>query len=500
MKRVGVLGLGLGLGLAFITCTVPDIEELEEESPSGCNADHPCDVRVLLTYDGFRPGCVTLRLVDVEDPSRTLELPVDPPAAEASGRRETGFVRRSGWSSTVKVTASAREQSCTGQVVASATADKVLIPDEGTADVALTLSATDEDGDGYVSEDSGGSDCDDHVASISKGMAERCDFLDNDCDHTVDPAPVCNGVEWRTALFLEASSFRDVAPHARGRAWFVSENDNVVAYVHREADGGVQVQRFTDCLGGWSTAWARPSDGRVFMGSWEGRLATRTTVASEPCSRAAFDGGSAAIQDIVGFEQDGGTTLYAVNEAGDVVRWDYPAPPVRVAHVDADLRSIHGTEPKTLLTVGYAVNGDVSTAYPVAYRPNPDGGAWLQESLPPPSAGQHALHSVHVVSPALAYAAGDQGLLLEREGGVWRAKPSYPIYVDGGVSPDIFDVVAFGRTAVFARLSSDDLVRFDGEQWRDFLFGTQGFTTLEGLTSDELWSATQDGTGFHWGP
>ncbi|WP_163989003.1 putative metal-binding motif-containing protein [Pyxidicoccus caerfyrddinensis] len=496
MKRV----VALGLGLLCVTCTVPDIEELEEEKPSGCDTDHPCDVRVLLKYDGFRPGCVTLRLVDVESPSRTQELPVDPPVTEASGSREVGFIRRSGWSSTVKVTASARESSCAGKEVAIATADKVLIPDEGTADVTLTLRAVDEDGDGYVREDSGGTDCDDHTASVSKGLEERCDFLDNDCDHTVDPAPVCDGVEWRPALFVSGANLRDVAPHARGRAWFVSDNNDVLAYVSREADGGGQMRQFTDCLGGWSTAWARPSDGRVFVGSWEGRLATRTTVAAEPCSSAAFDGGGAAIQDIVGFEQDGGTTLYAVNEAGDIVRWDYPAPPVRVAHVDADLRSIHGTGPGTLLTVGYALNGDVSTAYPVAYRSNPDGGPWLQESLPPPSAGQHALHSVHVVSPALAYAAGDQGLLLEREGSVWRTKPPYPIFEDGGVSPDIFDVVAFGKTAVVARLSTDDLVRFDGESWHDFLFGTQGFTTLEGLTSDEFWSAAQDGTGFYWGP
>jgi hypothetical protein len=74
------------------------------------------------------------------------------------------------------------------------------------------------------------------------------------------------------------------------------------------------------------------------------------------------------------------------------------------------------------------------------------------------------------------------------------------VFTDGGVPSDILDVVAFGKTAVYARLSSDDLVRFDGEEWRDFRFGTQGFSTLEGLTSDELWSAAVDGTGFYWGP
>ncbi|MFY0575736.1 putative metal-binding motif-containing protein [Cystobacter fuscus] len=392
------------------------------------------------------------------------------------------------------VTASARERSCAGQEVATATA-RVEVPKEGSVEVSLGLGARDEDGDGYVSAAAGGSDCDDLSASIASGQEERCDFLDNDCDSRVDPDPVCAGVEWRTTPRLDGVALRDVAPHARGRARFVSDNSGVLAYVSREADGGFDVRRFSDCPGQWSTAWARPSDGRVFVGSWLGQLATRTTVVGAPCTPASFDGGGAAIQDIVGFEGDGGTTLYAVSESGDILRWDYPADPVRVAHVDADLRSIHGLDPRTLIAVGTA-----GSKQPVAYRANPDGGTWLPESLPPSSAGQDALQSVHVVSPGLAYASGDQGLLLEREGGTWTAKPSYPIYVDGGVAPDILDVVSFGKGSVLGRLETDDIVRFDGTRWLDFRFGTQGFTSLEALSSDEVWSVAEDGTGFYWGP
>ena len=393
----------------------------------------------------------------------------------------------------MKVTVSARERSCAGQEVASASA-QAQVPEEGTATVELALRAQDDDGDGYVSTATRGTDCDDRSVSISPGMEERCDFLDNNCDGREDPAPVCDGVIWKTAGSIPGASFRDVAPHARNQAWLVSDTNDVLAHVRRETDGGFEFASFTDCHGAWSTAWARPSDGRVFMGSWEGQLATRTQAAGEPCALTSFDAGGAAIQDLVGFETDGGTTLYAVSEAGDILRWDYPAQPVRVEHVDADLRSLHGLDPRTLLTVGTA--GGV----PVAYHVNADGGPWLPETLPPPSQGQAALHTVHVVAPGLAYAAGDQGLFLERTAGTWTTKPPYPIFVDGGVSPDILDVVAFGQGVVIARLDTDDLVRFDGEEWRDFLFGTQGFTTLEGLTSDELWSATEDGTGFYWGP
>ena len=74
MKRA----MAVVLGLLCITCTVPDIEELEAERPSGCDASHPCHVQVRLTYDGFRPGCVTLRVADARDGSRNFELPVEP--------------------------------------------------------------------------------------------------------------------------------------------------------------------------------------------------------------------------------------------------------------------------------------------------------------------------------------------------------------------------------------------------------------------------------------
>ncbi|RKH63163.1 putative metal-binding motif-containing protein [Corallococcus aberystwythensis] len=479
----------VGLGLLFLTCTVPDIEELEQERPSGCDASHPCQVQVLLTYDGFRPGCVTLRAMDSQDASRTFELPV----AVLGGTGEVGFIRRPGWSDTVKVTASARERSCAGQEVATAST-QVSVPGKETARVELTLSARDEDGDGYVSTATRGTDCDDHSVSISPGAEERCDFLDNNCDGRRDPVPVCDGVEWRTTGTILGMSFQAVAPHARGQAWLVSDSNDVLAHVRRETDGGFDKLWSTECHGAWSTAWARPSDRRLFMGSWEGQLATQTVSLAEPCALASFDGGGAAIQDLVGFESDGGTTLFAVSETGDILRWDYPGDPRRVEHVDADLRSIHGLDPRTLITVG--TTGDV----PVAYHVNTDGGPWLREPLPQPSQGQVALQTVHIVAPGLAYAAGDQGLFLERAAGRWSTKPPYPIYTDGGVAPDILDVVSFGQDVVIARLDTDDLVRFDGVGWQDFLFGSQGFTALEGLTSDELWSATLDGTGFYWGP
>jgi len=47
----------------------------------------------------------------------------------------------------------------------------------------------DADGDGYDSEQWGGSDCDDHDALVNPGAYETCDGRDNDCDGSTDELP-----------------------------------------------------------------------------------------------------------------------------------------------------------------------------------------------------------------------------------------------------------------------------------------------------------------------
>lgn len=48
------------------------------------------------------------------------------------------------------------------------------------------LAATDADEDGHVPTACGGDDCDDGRAEVHPGAEEACDYLDNDCDGTVD--------------------------------------------------------------------------------------------------------------------------------------------------------------------------------------------------------------------------------------------------------------------------------------------------------------------------
>jgi hypothetical protein len=58
--------------------------------------------------------------------------------------------------------------------------------DDGIYDVSLNAWCSDRDGDGYNASTCGGPDCNDGNASIRPGVAEVCDFVDNDCDGIVD--------------------------------------------------------------------------------------------------------------------------------------------------------------------------------------------------------------------------------------------------------------------------------------------------------------------------
>jgi hypothetical protein len=59
----------------------------------------------------------------------------------------------------------------------------------------------DQDGDGFDALEQGGTDCDDHRASVHPGAPEGCDGLDNDCDADIDEGcPPCRDAACDGAL------------------------------------------------------------------------------------------------------------------------------------------------------------------------------------------------------------------------------------------------------------------------------------------------------------
>ncbi len=167
-----------------------------------CTCDAPLEgaVRVQLRAVNFRPGCFELQVSDaaatgVEPSSSKVAVtvpPFDRPYVFA-------VVKEPGWSSTLRVTALARERDCSGKVVARLEDSAVEVPRKALVRRSFELTAVDEDGDGWVRAEpdgGGGTDCDDRASAVQPGQPELCtNGLDDDCDGVTDCAQAsCAGL------------------------------------------------------------------------------------------------------------------------------------------------------------------------------------------------------------------------------------------------------------------------------------------------------------------
>jgi hypothetical protein len=339
-------------------------------------------------------------------------------------------------------------------------------------------------------------DCDDGTSRASSTGTEVCDRLDNDCDGSTDEDLTgCGATPWAadTGVGAGGARWNAVAPYGGDRGWLAGDTDRVL-----HVDGAT----FTavgSCPGDWKAAWVA-STGRVFIGSSAGKLATVTPGALDTCAEVNGVAGS-GINGMVGFEQGSTVRLFAVDSQGRVIRWEYvegassQAAPTLVTQVAANLRAIHGLGPETLLAVGMEDVG--GTERPVAWRAPASGSTWTKEDLGNPGTTGF-LRAVRVLTPGLAYAAGDKGLLLERSGTTWTKKP---VLMVSGKAEDLRAMVAFGRTAVYAVTSGPkDIQFFDGTAWTSVNVPPNTLNALEATGPGDLWGAGNSGTLVRWQP
>jgi hypothetical protein len=363
------------------------------------------------------------------------------------------------------------------------------------------------DGDGYAGTDVGlscippaptavrvSTDCDDKTRFSAPGATEVCDGLDNDCDRLVDES--CAPQSWSARTITPSlAQWHAVAPISIDRAWVAGNNR--LALMTKFDGGSFGGTIFSDCIENWVSAWTRPSDGRVFLGSGNGMLATRSP--TEPCVKTQVPG-AGYIHGLTGIEAGGRTVLYAVDANGALIRWDYPSAPVIVDYLPAYLYAVHGTSVNSLLAVGFQELSD--RGHPVAFRYNPDGGRWLQEDLSGAigsvDAGVYlSFNGVHVVNDSVAYAVGNEGLVLQRYDGGWFRMPS-PSLSDGG-TPTLQDVNAFGYNTVYTVSYNGSIYWFDGGSWREVYAGSSPLLSIGGVHPHGLWASGYTPQVIHWG-
>ncbi|MDC0707699.1 putative metal-binding motif-containing protein [Stigmatella sp. ncwal1] len=324
-------------------------------------------------------------------------------------------------------------------------------------------------------------DCDDSSPFVFNGREELCDRLDNNCNGQTDE--MCTPGAWREILPPDGSSstiWRAVAVHAQGQAW-VAGNAGKVVHV-----AGTSTKNYADCPGEWISAWARPIDGRVFLGSEQGGFATHA-LDGGGCG-GHYTGNQERLNGLVGFGDGTATTLFAVSGAGRIFRWNYPADPVLVTQVNSALRAIHGTKVSNLLAVG-TMNGT-----PQIFASNADGSQWREEALPAGLPSGLTLRSVHVVHDGLAFAAGDKGVVLMRARGFWSELPRLPV-----ATTDTLSMVAYGRTALYVAANDETVKRLVNDAWTADYQGAWTPTAIGGLGPHEIWLVGFRNTVIRWG-
>ncbi|QRK06727.1 putative metal-binding motif-containing protein [Archangium violaceum] len=336
-------------------------------------------------------------------------------------------------------------------------------------------------------------DCDDTSRFI--GGSEECDRLDNDCDGSVDE-DACLTQDWTARTVGGGSAWEAVTTYTTGSAWLAGAGGRL-AHVSGSAVTDISACGADD---DWKAAWARPSDGRVFLGSTRGKIATTTSASGAECATTSAEGMTSVITGMVGFERNGVTTVYAVTSGGHVLRWEWtdapvtPTPPVVMEQVAAKLRSIHGQGPDSLFAVG-AEDYRPDQVLPRIFRLDTDSGRWVRESLPG-DVGTGSLQGVFGVGGGLAYAVGDRGLVLERHDGSWRKLPA----PDDAAAPDLLDVVAFHPTVVLVLSNKGGtyLHQFDGSNWSEPAPQAQALLSLDAIAPQEQWAAGEGGTLVRW--
>ena len=331
-------------------------------------------------------------------------------------------------------------------------------------------------------------DCDD--TSRFLGGKEVCDRLDNDCDGTVDEGNVCTSTKWTDRVASTGVEWKAVTAYKLEKAWLVASG----RLVHVQ-QGGADSDRSGACgAENWTKAWARPSDGRLFVAA-DGKLAT-LPVTGGTC--VELDTGTNP-NALLGFQNGTTTTLYAVYSNGKSDRWEWSdtsgrfGTPTALLPVAANLRDLHGQSPEALFAVGAEDYQIIGGPKPRVFRFIPNTNTWRLETLPA-DVGTGFLRAVSVTEGQRAYVVGDNGLVLELRDGTWKKLPS-----PAGTAT-VRDVVAFLPSAVLGLVNKDVYV-FNGSAWsKAYTPSTGTLASLDGVDPTEQWGAGSQGVLVRWGP
>ncbi|RKH91331.1 hypothetical protein D7Y21_02890 [Corallococcus sp. AB045] len=334
-------------------------------------------------------------------------------------------------------------------------------------------------------------DCDESSVYVRPGMPELCDRLDNNCSNAVDEG--CGALAWTTQAGVGGTAdVTAIALYDEGRkAWLVGTDK----LVHFDSTTNTTTS-FTraSCKGNWRAVWASAS-GRVFAVGDSGRMTTR---GPDPSDQECFtltapnSNAQTTLYGITGIEQLKDPTVYVVSNQGKTFKWVEPYYNLSVnltefGTVPANLRAVSsaGSE-DTLLAVG----GDgINKA--VAYRYDTASSSWQPDLQSGVFDG--FLRGIHVTDGRFAYAAGENGLVLKRSGGVWTSLPT--VFESNGTTRAIIrDVLAFSEKGIYVATSEGNILFYNGSVWTTAYSGTTPLSSLDGPNPTRIVAGGGSGT------
>jgi hypothetical protein len=127
---------------------------------------------------------------------------------------------------------------------------------------------------------------------------------------------------------------------------------------------------------------------------------------------------------------------------------------------------------------------------PRVYRYQPSTRSWKRDTTLPIFGLDH-LHDVHVVSPKLAYAVGDNSGVARWNGTSW-------VRMTGAPASDFQAVLAFGTSSVYAVSAGGSIFRFNGSTWQHLEDFNVPLWDIVGTSPDDIWVVGEQGLIIHW--
>jgi hypothetical protein len=338
-------------------------------------------------------------------------------------------------------------------------------------------------------------DCDDQDPYNRRGKAEACDARDNNCNAMADENNVCMGKTWRVVTNGPPPNvfWKTVGLGSNGRVWMAGTGANLV--LRPQAD-----QAFTslDCGSiNWNAAWVSPGNESVLLAGEGGKVSLHD---GTKCL-GGQDLINSPVTAIMGRTEAGKTRVYAVNVLGMLYAWSPSEDQVtlvfdKTPHAFFGVHALDGTP---LLLVGGTNEHAPASAQPyIASHPGTgDLGALKDHTLNGiPSGYTGSLRAVWMVSPSLAYAVGDKGLVLRWDGQqTWTRVAPFD-----NTAVDYTSVVALDPYSVYITDTAGRILLLKPSGWapNPLYDGPQPLRDIAANAANDIWAVGDGGLVIHF--